>query len=62
MLLLAILVGLLGVLITAVGVIAMLTAFMPKFGGGDEAWAFPFGLAFFGCGIAVIFYAGTLTP
>ena len=62
MLLLAALVGLLGVLITAVGAFAMLMAFMPKFGGGDEAWAFPFGLAFFGCGIAVIFYAGTLAP
>ena len=58
--LLAIIVGAVGVGFAAFGALSMLMAFMPKFGGGDEAWAFPFGLALFGVGVAVIFWAGTL--
>ncbi len=56
----AILLGILGVLATGIGALSMLMAFMPKFGGGNDAWAFPFGLAFFGAGLALMFWAGTL--
>lgn len=56
----AILTGILGLGAAALGAFSMLMAFMPKFGGGDDAWAFPFGLVIFGIGLALIFWAGTL--
>lgn len=56
----AILVGLLGLVATCFGALSMFMAFMPKFGGGDERWAFPFGLAVFAAGLGLIFWAGSL--
>ena len=57
---LAILFGLLGLVATVIGALSMFMAFMPKFGGGDERWAFPFGLAVFAAGLGLIFWAGSL--
>lgn len=57
----AILLGLIGIGATVIGALSMLVAFMPKFGGGNDAWAFPFGLVAFGVGLSLIFWAGTLT-
>ena len=58
----AIMLGIFGALVAIVGALAILMAFMPNFGGSDERWAFPFGLALFGIGLVAIFYAGSILP
>ena len=57
----AIFLGISGVIVAGICALSMLMAFMPKWGGGDDAWAFPFGLAIFAIGLVLIFSAGTLT-
>ncbi len=57
---LVILIGILGVVVTGIGALSMLMAFMPKWGGGNDAWAFPFGLATFTLGLVLIFSAGAM--
>ena len=56
----AILVGVVGLASVALGSFTMLMAFMPKWGGGNDAWAFPFGLATFTLGLVLIFSAGAM--
>lgn len=52
---------LLGFVFTGTGVLLLLTAVLPNFGGRNDEASFPLGLLLSGAGLALIFYAGSLT-
>lgn len=56
----AVLLGLVGIFAVAVGLLSMLAAVMPTFGGSNDAGSLPIGAVIFAAGIALIFCAGTL--